>query len=131
MSDVGRPVCILVVEDEVLTAAHIEAMLARLGFSNVECACDLIAAWTFLKTSHPSLAILDINLADTLVFSLAEELQARGVPIVFSSAGVPSELPAPWRDTPFLPKPIDRNALAAALDALGVRPSPPQSAAMR
>jgi CheY-like chemotaxis protein len=56
-------------------------------------------------------AILDINLGGTLVYPVAEELAARGVPFVFVTGYGTESVDRRFANVPVLQKPIDREAL--------------------
>jgi DNA-binding response OmpR family regulator len=114
------PGWVLIVEDEILLAVLVEEALATFGFADVRVACSVDAGRSFIANAKPALAILDVNLRGALVFPLAEELQAMGVPIVFSSSSALHDLPRQWREHPFVPKPLTAEGLAAALVTLNL-----------
>jgi DNA-binding response OmpR family regulator len=78
---------ILVVEDEFLLADEIVDWLRLQGAEPVGPAAMLSQAQKLIEHDRNiDAAVLDINLAGTMVFPLALELQHRGVPILFASA---------------------------------------------
>ena len=123
---------ILVVEDEVLLAMELEAMLRRLGCQVVGPARSLEEAMR-LATTEPVLhaAILDVNLAGEMVFPVADLLATRGVPIVLATGyGSAESLQGHDRDAiAVLRKPYPQDALARALLGALVRTGPVQGAA--
>ena len=109
---------VLVVEDELLIAAEMEAMLEDLGcqvlgpFSRVGHALDALDALDI------DAALLDVNVRGEMIFPVAEKLRARGVPIVFCTgyADLPN-IPEPLRGHVRLSKPCAATSVEAALRA--------------
>ena len=62
-------------------------------------------------------AILDINLSGTMVYPLADDLLARGVPFLFLTGYSQANLPAQFHGVTRLNKPCDPAQLIAALRA--------------
>jgi DNA-binding LytR/AlgR family response regulator len=114
--------CVLIVEDEFLVAAHLEDVLAELGYTEIHVAGDLDEGHRLLERVAPHFAILDVNVGSALVFPLAAELQKRRIPFVFSSGNALSAFPPEWRTHPFVPKPLQKHVLAAALHGFGLLP---------
>jgi CheY-like chemotaxis protein len=112
---------VLVVEDESLVAMLLEIILHDMGCavvgpeSNVDDGLRAVA-------DEPALdaALLDVNVAGREVFPIAEALQARGIPFVFSTGYGASGLPENWRGHPTVQKPFTdaaiRDALMVAMD---------------
>jgi len=69
---------------------------------------DAIAA---VKDNDIAAAILDINLAGTLVYPVAEELSSRGIPFVFVTGYGVESIDKRFSDIPVLQKPIERETL--------------------
>jgi DNA-binding response OmpR family regulator len=109
---------VLVVEDDLLIAMNLQAILWELGFSDIHLAHDLATGSALLLSRAPGLGILDVNLGGELVFPLAREMCARQIPIVFSTGG--GGLPLEWAQHPILPKPLDPGTLTVTLGALGL-----------
>lgn len=102
---------VLVVEDEGAVALLIEDMLEALG-------CEVVASVARLAKAHDlagsldiDLAILDVNLAGERVFPVAETLQARGIPFLFSTGYGASGLPNAFSKHPVLHKPFSERDL--------------------
>lgn len=100
-----RPTRVLLVEDQVLVAMLLEAMLAELDcivgpFSRVA------AAWNAARSEALDGARLDISLAGEHSFPIAYDLQARQVPFVFVTGLSQLELPPDLRQVPCLVKPV-------------------------
>jgi DNA-binding response OmpR family regulator len=112
---------VLIVEDDMLIAIMIEDMLLDLGCAALGPINTLPGALA-LATEEASidLAILDIDLNGVPVFPVADVLQARGVPVVFSTGYGDTELPFRHRDCKVLHKPFRaRNLAATVREALG------------
>lgn len=118
----GEAMRVLVVEDEPLLAMAVEDALMELGFSDVCCVANLAAAGAFLSKVRPDLAILDVHLGNGLVYRLAEELSAIGVPIVFSTSVPRNEIPDVWASHPLVSKPLCLRDLVLAISSLGIAP---------
>ena len=63
------------------------------------------------RDQHFDAAVLDINLGDGLVYTVAEILAARGVPFVFVTGYDADSVDSPVRGIPILQKPIEREML--------------------
>lgn len=111
----------LIVEDEPLAAERLRHLLAELD-PGAQCvgeaeAVESAVAW--LKTHPaPDLAFLDVQLADDLSFAIFEQTTWRG-PVIFTTAYDAYALRAfKVNSIDYLLKPIDPEALRAALDKL-------------
>ena len=109
---------VLLVEDETLIAMMVEDMLADLGCTVVGPASDLDEAFALLE-EHNGLdaALLDVNLAGSSVFPLADELRGRGVPLIFTTGYGDAGLRDADRGAAVLRKPYRAEELAAAISA--------------
>ena len=111
---VGRRV--LVIEDESLVAMLLETILEDMGCevigpeSNID--DGLVAA---NETEGLDAALLDVNVAGREVFPVAEALQARNIPVVFSTGYGESGLPEHWRGRPTIQKPFTESTIRDAL----------------
>lgn len=124
---------ILIVEDEYLVAADMEAVLEERGFETVGIAPDMETALS-LAQAKPDLALVDIHLRDGPTGpQIAERLaKAYQVPVVFvtANASLVDKPPAPGV-LGVLSKPCGEEVIGAAVEYLmargGERPSqPPQ-----
>lgn len=113
---------ILVVEDESLVAMLLETILEDMDcvpvgpVSSVSDALKMVAEEADLDA-----ALLDVNVAGTYVFPVAEALKARGVPFVFSTGYGEGGLPDEWRGQPTIQKPFTEDTVRQALmQAVGV-----------
>lgn len=113
---------ILIVEDEMLVAMELEAILAERGFDPVGIAPDLSTAADYFDQSL-DLALVDLNLRDGLTGpEIGKLLGAKGVTVLFLTAnpGLLGEGIA--GAVGVLTKPTDSDTVEQAVDyALGVR----------
>ncbi len=112
------PLWVLIVDDEPLVAMYVKDLLGDLGFEKMASAYDLPTARDLVRASTPALAILDVNIGQSLVFPFAAVLRVQNVPIVFCTGRSTREFPPDWTDYPVVTKPFDKKALATALDRL-------------
>jgi CheY-like chemotaxis protein len=107
---------VLIVEDDVLIAMTVEDIVRELGFQHVTVAYHHAHALEAIALFTPSLAVLDITLADgTDDFSIADALGARAAPFVFYSGRGTADLPERHRHRPFVGKPAPGDVLAKAI----------------
>jgi DNA-binding response OmpR family regulator len=81
---VTRPT-VLVVEDEFIVAFDLAETVRDEGYMLAGPYAHGEEALEMLDRDHPDAAILDVQLADGEVYSLADRLTERGIPIVFHS----------------------------------------------
>jgi len=109
---------ILIVEDEMMIALHIEDTLGRLGH-DVSTATTIAQAEHLLDRGTVDLAIVDYKLTDGNTEALMERLQVAGVPfIVCSGISEEEERQKSRSETRFLSKPFSSDALIDAVTAL-------------
>lgn len=107
---------ILVVEDDYHIASDLAFQLSSANIdvigpvANVDNALKLIG-------SKPDLAgaVLDIRLGDGDVFPVADELKRLGLPYVFATGFEPDLVPARHADRMLLRKPVEADAIVAAI----------------
>jgi len=111
---------VLVVEDESLLALDLECALEELGWEIAGSLGGVAQALNWLKARErpPTAAVLDVNLGGEMVFPVAEALAARNVPFVFATGYSDVVNRSGFSGRPTLAKPVDRDALKRALDAL-------------
>jgi CheY-like chemotaxis protein len=97
--------CILVVEDEALIAMDLQALLEDAGYRVLGPVNSPKAALAVLDGASPDLALLDVNLGGSDVFSVADALAARNAPIIFLTGHTAQRLPEGHRHRPLLAKP--------------------------
>jgi PAS domain S-box-containing protein len=102
---------VLLVEDEALVAMMIQETLTEFGFhvlGPVSTASEALAA---ARERSIDAAVLDINLGDGLVYTVAEILAERGVPFVFVTGYDADSVDSRFSGIPILQKPIERESL--------------------
>ena len=110
----------LIVEDELLTALHLETELEALNVQSIGIACDRREAMA-LADALPDIAFIDVNLRDGPTGpDIARELSQKRVIVMFITAN-PSQIPLEQRSlASVMPKPFSSEDLAAAI--AGLRP---------
>lgn len=109
---------ILVVEDEPLVSMLVEDILLDLGCEEILTATRLSEALVKAEEMSIDAALLDINLNGEQIYPVAERLQKRGIPFVFSTGYGASEIIPEFQQYPILQKPFQPDALQAALSQL-------------
>jgi two-component sensor histidine kinase/ActR/RegA family two-component response regulator len=107
----GRQPRVLLVEDEALVAMMIQETLAEFGFDVLGPIATVSEALAAAREPFIDAAVLDINLGDDLVYTVAEILARRGVPFVFVTGYDSDSVDARFSGIPVLQKPIDRESL--------------------
>lgn len=111
----NRPT-VLVVEDEFIVAFDLAETVRDEGFALAGPYAHGEEALEMLDQDHPDAAILDVKLADGEVYSLADELSARGIPILFHSGHeVPRDLIARYPTARACSKPCPPSELLGSL----------------
>jgi CheY-like chemotaxis protein len=114
-AEVARPK-VLVVEDEFIVAFDLAETVRDEGFMLAGPYAHGEEALERLDNDHPDCAILDVKLADGDVYSLADELTERGIPILFHSGHeVPRDLLARYPYAKACSKPCPPNQLLNSL----------------
>lgn len=111
LDQIDKTVPVLLVEDEAVTATHIESMLFDLGFETVTICLTHKAATLQLAAGQFGLAIFDINVGGMLSFGLISKAIAQKAAVVTISGymtGVDN-------GQVFLAKPIEAVALERAI----------------
>ena len=107
---------ILVVEDEYMIADAMQRSLEDEGVIVVGPAPSVRKALRLLDAAADlDGAVLDMNLGDEPVFPVADALQARGIPFLFTTGYDAAAVPPAWRHVQRLEKPIESAAIARAL----------------
>ena len=106
---------ILIVEDEAAISLLLEDMLLDFGCEVVGPAGRLAAALDLAATESFDLAILDVNVAGEPIYPVAEALQERKVPFVFSTGYGSAGIKDTFRDRPVVQKPFAQSDLRQRL----------------
>jgi DNA-binding NtrC family response regulator len=114
---------VLFVEDEAMVSMLIEDMLLDLGVEVIGPATKIDQALSLAREAEIEAAVLDINIGGQHTFSVADILQARGIPVIFATGYGSSALPERFQRTPILHKPFDSRSFAKLVeDALADSP---------
>jgi light-regulated signal transduction histidine kinase (bacteriophytochrome) len=115
-SDLLSGIKILLVEDQMLIAMDLEAMLANKGATNTMTTGSSADALKMLKSFAPDFAVLDINLGVGTSLPVAEELSRRNIPFIFATGyGDQSWIPPELTAAPVVRKPYDSDELIQAI----------------
>src|SRR3712207_4132446 len=95
---------VLVVEDEAAISLLLEDMLLDFGCEVVGPVARLPAALDIAHRETLDLAVLDVNVAGEPIYPVAEALDARQVPFVFSTGYGSAGIRDLYRDRPVLQK---------------------------
>ena len=106
---------VLLVEDEALVGMMMSDFLRDIGFHVVGPFGRVAEAIDAIEHEPLQAAILDINLRGELIYDLADELNGRGVPIVFVTGYGADAVDRRFADFPVLQKPVDSAALRRVL----------------
>ena len=106
---------ILVVEDDFLLATDIVAQIEDNNGIAVGPAMTLEKGIDVLRTEKPDACILDIRLGPEMVYELADDLLADGIPFVFASGEIRASIPDRFAKVPLHTKPIEMIWAAATL----------------
>lgn len=102
---------VLIVEDEVLLAMDLEEMLTDIGHTVVGQATRVGKAIKLAREIDLDFAVLDINVAGTMSFPVADILRERGIPFAFATGyGVDGRRDG-YRGLPVLQKPYAQGDL--------------------
>ncbi|TKW77288.1 MAG: response regulator [Bradyrhizobium icense] len=107
---------VLIVEDDAIIALDFEDTLLGFGVKTVRTAGNVARAMQLIDDRAPDFALLDVGLAGSKSFAVAERLHAMQIPFVFIT-GYSGEIGIPrvLKGTPTLPKPCTSDLLLAAL----------------
>ena len=106
---------VLIVEDDVLIALHLEDLLTALGHEVVGQATRVEKAMEIVRDCDIDFAVLDINVAGTQSFPVADILRQRGIPFAFASGYGSEGLMDGYRDFPALRKPYSQEDLEGTI----------------
>ena len=115
MSPHERSPRVFIVEDESLLVMLLEDLLPTLGYDVAGSAGSVDQALADLADAQIDVAVIDINLAGTPSFPVADALHARGVPFLFTTGYGPQGLPERFADAQVLAKPYRRQDIESAL----------------
>jgi CheY-like chemotaxis protein len=111
---------VFIVEDESMLVMLLEDLLPTLGYTVAGSAGSVEQALADLEYAEIDLAVVDVNLAGTPSFPVADALRERGVPFLFTTGYGQQGLPDRFADAAVLAKPFRRQDIQNALT--GLRP---------
>jgi PAS domain S-box-containing protein len=111
----GAAPAVMIVEDEMLVALDLQESIRSLGYEVVGPFGRLDEAIEGAETQAVDFAILDLNLNGEMTYELAESLQQRGIPIVFTTGYETEDVKSRLRNSRVLNKPVVRDALESVL----------------
>ena len=103
---------LMIVKDEPLIAMMIEEMAGEIGWAVDASLHTEAAAFAFLNTNEPVLAVLDINLGLTTSLGIAAACHDRNIPVVFTTGYTAADVPIQCGNAPVLAKPFSTEELA-------------------
>jgi CheY-like chemotaxis protein len=110
--------CVLLLEDDALISLDAEEMLLGLGARSVLVAHSVEAAEAMVDGAGVDVAVLDLRIGAGRSDGLALALMARGIPFIFTSGYLETDLSEALRRVPVVGKPYASDALRAAFAAL-------------
>lgn len=116
---------ILIIEDEIFPALHLEAVVQELGCIVVGIAPDAVSALKIAEEDPADLALVDLNLRDGLTGpEVARQIATKfGTKVLFVTAN-PHDAPLDFEGAlGVVGKPFDDDAVAQAIESL--RPTAP------
>ncbi|MEQ1651851.1 MAG: GAF domain-containing protein [Hyphomicrobium sp.] len=107
---------LLVLEDQMLLAIELEAMLRQHGAGAVELAGTVEKALEVIERRQPDAAVLDVDLGDETAFAVAEELERRAIPFVFAASEFDRQfIPQHFNAVAVVSKPYSGDTVADAI----------------
>jgi CheY-like chemotaxis protein len=100
---------ILIVEDEGLVSMMIEDLVREMGARHVHLCADVEGARELAKIADIDCAVLDLRLRGGDSGEVADILASRGIPFVFSTAGMLEALPERHQHRPVISKPFSED----------------------
>jgi CheY-like chemotaxis protein len=125
----GAP-SVMIVEDEMLVALDLQESVKALGYEVVGPYGRLAEAIEGAETQAVDFAILDLNLNGEMTYDLAEQLEKRGIPIVFTTGYEADAITSRFNNCRVLNKPVVRDVLEGLLKE-HFAPQPLQKAAQQ
>ena len=114
-----QDLCILIVDDEFLIAAQIEADLGDAGADIVGPALNLDSALALAEFRDMDAAVLDIQVGHDTIAPVAQLLSSRGIPFLFYTGQIGTDpIRAQWPAALVVSKPASAQTLIAAVRRL-------------
>jgi CheY-like chemotaxis protein len=106
---------VMIAEDEFLVALVLEEDLRANGHAVLGPYATVEEAERAARCEDIDVAVLDINMAGTMAYPVADALRQRGIPYIFLSGYGSSALPEPHQTASCLTKPYELTALLRAI----------------
>ena len=110
-----RALRILVVEDEILIAMLLEHLLTEMGHEVIGPAFRIDEALEFARQADLDFAVLDVNVAGSQSFPVADILRERNIPFVFATGYGAEGFRDGYLDEVILHKPYEPRELERAI----------------
>ncbi|ACK52206.1 response regulator receiver protein [Methylocella silvestris BL2] len=120
MTRAGEPPSkrILIVEDEPFVALSLVDTLSELGFDIAACVADVRGALEVIRREHLDGALLDVRLGSERIDPVAEMLDQRACPFIFTTGLGQADIPPEYANRAILQKPFGTAALVSMLDSV-------------
>jgi len=112
------PRSVLILEDEALVSLMLEDLVREMGARVIDVFAAASDALRAIASRPYDLAVLDVVVRDGMCTSVADALDKRGIPFLFSSAVGADALEPRHRDRPLVTKPFEDSVLRGHLAAL-------------
>lgn len=109
---------ILVIEDEYFIASDLKRALIAAGATVVGPVGGLAEGRALAAAHELHAAVLDVNLEGAMTYPLADDLVARGIPILFVTGYDDWAMPEAYRATPRIAKPFNMEGVLDAIAGL-------------
>jgi two-component SAPR family response regulator len=119
----------MIVEDEMLVALDLQETIRSLGYDVIGPYGRLAEAIEGARTQPVDFAILDLNLNGEMTYDLAEQLEKRGIPIVFTTGYEADMITSRFQNCRVLNKPVVKDTLESLLKEHLAPEAPRQKAA--
>ena len=97
--------CVLIVEDNYLLASTLVDVLAKLGYTPVDCEGSFRGAMAAAETAMYELAVVDLDLNGESAFPILDKLIPRGIPYILATNASRLDTPSIYSSAPFISKP--------------------------
>ena len=119
-----RTISTLLVEDETLIRMMLAEIVEDQGHLITSEATNIEAAMSLAETGRFDLALLDINIAGSLITPVVHILDKRNVPIIFVSGYSNQTMPAELKGRLLVEKPFSPDTLLDAINrTIGLAPA--------
>jgi DNA-binding NarL/FixJ family response regulator len=105
-------------EDAALASMLVADILVEEGFRIAGPFARSGEGLRWLENNRPDAVLLDVLLVDGPCYTLADELERRGIPYVFHSVWMHHDIPPRFWPAPWLDKPAAVEALLATLNGI-------------